>query len=233
MYFLCYCGSDNSVFPDVISWDFMNHIDLFKYQGQKMCGIFQTTIVNDIHEIHHLMKHSMNDSCEWQCLQISTGAILRYIVILRYSCAIMIEVTVSIWYEVALQLLHENNGFPTDNRKTSHHCLTDTKPWLSSTHPFRQPSAIHQQTFYKELLTPCLLKWKDSLIVKPCCIPIYINNTSPDSFVQYYIKNYEKKFNNHFSRIFWWSVSVLVPTDIRYCLGLKATIITKIKINIW
>ena len=42
----------------------MNHIDLFKYEGQKICGIFQTTIVNDIHEIHHFMKHSMNDSCE-------------------------------------------------------------------------------------------------------------------------------------------------------------------------
>ena len=39
-------------------------IDLSKYEGQKICRIFQTTIVNDIHEIHHFMKHSMNDSFE-------------------------------------------------------------------------------------------------------------------------------------------------------------------------
>ena len=82
-------------------------------------------------------------------------------------------------------------------------------------------------------MTPCLLEWKDPLIVKPCCIPIYINNTSPDSFVQYYIKNYEKKFHNHFSRILWWSASVLVSTEDRYCLGLKATIITKITNKHW
>ena len=40
--------------------------DILKYEGQELCEIFQTTIVNSIHEIRHCINDNMNNNCE-QC----------------------------------------------------------------------------------------------------------------------------------------------------------------------
>ena len=47
---------------DEISQDFTN--DILKYEGQKLCEIFQMTIVNPMYEINHFMNDILNKNCE-------------------------------------------------------------------------------------------------------------------------------------------------------------------------